>query len=161
MTTSEPHRAGTQRSVNHPGGTLHVVDYPGQEPPIVLMHGFPDDHRIYDKLSPQLSPRRAVAFDFLGYGRSDRSDAAGFSPEEHGSQLAAVLDELGITRAVVVGHDASGPDGVAFAVATPTGGPFGSAQHRLRTPVFVEAPRDDPAARRSGIHTARRRHGQR
>ncbi len=46
MTTSEPDRAGTRRSVNHPGGTLHVVDYPGQEPAIVLMHGFPDNHRI-------------------------------------------------------------------------------------------------------------------
>jgi haloalkane dehalogenase len=119
MTTSEPDRAGTQRSVNHPGGTLHAVDYPGQEPAIVMMHGFPDDHRIYDKLLPQLSPRRAVAFDFLGYGRSDRSDTAGFSSEEHGSQLAAVLGELGITRAVLVGHDASGPDAVAFAVAHP------------------------------------------
>ena len=64
-------------------------------------------------------PRRAVAFDCLGYGRSDRSDAAGFSPEEHGSELAAVLDELGIARAVLVGHDASGPDAVAFAVAHP------------------------------------------
>jgi pimeloyl-ACP methyl ester carboxylesterase len=83
------------------------------------MHGFHDDHRIYDKLVPRLSPRRAVAFDWAGYGRSDRSGPAGFSPEEHGSELAAVLEELGIARAVLVGHDASGPDAVAFAVAHP------------------------------------------
>ena len=108
-----------EHSVTHERGSLHVVDYPGEEPAIVLMHGFPDDHRIYDKLLPLLTPRRAVAFDWLGYGRSDRSDAAGFSSEDHGSQLAAVLDELGITRAVLVGHDASGPDAVAFAVAHP------------------------------------------
>jgi pimeloyl-ACP methyl ester carboxylesterase len=38
---------------------------------------------------------------------------------DHGSQLAAVLDELGIASAVLVGHDASGPDAVAFAVAHP------------------------------------------
>ena len=60
-----------------------------------------------------------MAFDWLGYGRSDRSDTAGFTVEEHGSELAAVLDELGVTRAVLVGHDASGPDAVAFAVAHP------------------------------------------
>jgi haloalkane dehalogenase len=60
-----------------------------------------------------------VAFAFLGYGRSDRPDDAGFSPEEHGSQLTAVLDELGIARAVIVGHDASGPDAVFYAVAHP------------------------------------------
>ena len=83
------------------------------------MHGFPDDHRIYNKLLPQLSPRRAVAFDFLGYGRSDRPDAARFSPEDHASELTAVLDELGITRAVLVGHDASGPDAVFYTVAHP------------------------------------------
>jgi haloalkane dehalogenase len=108
-----------EHSVTHEQGSLHVVDYPGEEPPIVLMHGFPDDHRIYDKLLPLLTPRRAVAFDWLGYGRSDRSDAARFSAEDHGSQLGAVLDGLGITRAVLVGHDASGPDAVAFAVAHP------------------------------------------
>jgi haloalkane dehalogenase len=105
--------------VTYQRGSLHVVDYPGEEPAIVLTHGFPDDHRVYDKLLPLLSPRRAVAFDWLGYGRSDRSDAAGFSSQDHGSQLAAVLDELGITRSVLVGHDASGPEVVAFAVAHP------------------------------------------
>ena len=108
-----------EHSVTHERGSLHVLDYPGEEPAIVLMHGFPDDHRIYDKLLPLLTPRRAVAFDWLGYGRSDRSDAAGFSSEDHGSELAAVLDELGIAHCVLVGHDASGPDAVAFAVAHP------------------------------------------
>lgn len=44
---------------------------------------------------------------------------AGSSCDEHGSDLAAVLDELDITRAVLVGHDASGPDAIAFAVAHP------------------------------------------
>ena len=115
-----------ERRVDTPNGQIFVREMPGQDPPIVLMHGFPDDHRIYDKLLPRLSPRRAVAFDWLGYGRSDRSDTAGSVPEEHGAELAAVLDELGITRAVLVGHDASGPDAVAFAVTHPErGGPAG------------------------------------
>jgi haloalkane dehalogenase len=108
-----------EHTVTHQGSSIHVVDYPGEEPAIILMHGFPDDHRIYDKLLPLLSPRRAVAFDWLGYGRSGRSDGAGFSSDDHGSELAAVLDELGIIRSVLVGHDASGPDAVAFAEAHP------------------------------------------
>jgi pimeloyl-ACP methyl ester carboxylesterase len=107
-----------ERRVETPHGRVFVRDIPGEDPPIVLMHGFPDDHRIYDKLLPLLFPRRAVAFDWLGYGRSDRA-AAGFSLEEHGSELAAVLDELGISRAVLVGHDASGPDAITFALAHP------------------------------------------
>jgi len=109
----------SERYVVTPRGNLFVREMPGEDPPIVLMHGFPDDHRIYDKLLPCLSPRRAVVFDWLGYGRSDRSNTAGFSLEEHASQVLAVLDELGIPRAVLVGHDASGPDAIAFAVAHP------------------------------------------
>ena len=116
---TDPDVSINERRVNTTHGSVFVRDIPGEDPPIVLMHGFPDDHRIYDKLLPQLSPRRAVAFDWLGYGRSDRPEAVGFSLEEHGSLLAAVLDDLGIGRAVLVGHDASGPDAVAFAVAHP------------------------------------------
>jgi len=56
-----------------PGGRLHVTDYPGAAPPLVLMHGFPDDSRIYNRLVPLLAPRRVVAVDWLGYGRSDRA----------------------------------------------------------------------------------------
>ncbi len=41
------------------------------------------------------------------------------SPLRTRAELVAVLDELGITRAVLVGHDASGPDAVAFAVNHP------------------------------------------
>src|SRR5580704_10983272 len=116
---TEPVLFSNERLLDTPHGRVFVRDIPGEDPPIVLMHGFPDDHRIYDKLLPLLSPRRAVAFDWLGYGRSDRPDVAGFSSEDHGSELAAVLDELGIASAVLVGHDASGPDAVAFAVAHP------------------------------------------
>lgn len=65
--------------VDTPQGSVFVRQVPGEDPPVVLMHGFPDDQRIYNRLLPHLPPRRAVAFDFLGYGRSDRSDAAGFS----------------------------------------------------------------------------------
>ena len=65
-----------ERRVDTPGGCVFVRQIPGEEPPIVLMHGFPDDHRIYNKLLPQLSPRRAVAFDFLAQWAKSRSLAA-------------------------------------------------------------------------------------
>jgi pimeloyl-ACP methyl ester carboxylesterase len=83
------------------------------------MHGFPDDHRIYDKLLPHLTPRGSVAFDFVGYGRSERTETPRFSEADHAVELTAVLDELGIERAVLVGHDASGPDAVFYAVTHP------------------------------------------
>ena len=106
-----------ERQIDTPHGRVFAVEIPGDDPPIVLMHGFPDDHRIYDRLLARLSPRRAVAFDFVGYGRSDRPERTEFSSQAHGDQITAVLDTLQADRAVLVGQDASGPDAVTYAVA--------------------------------------------
>jgi haloalkane dehalogenase len=38
------------RRVPATDGGLHVTDCPGDEPALVLMHGFPDDCRIYNRL---------------------------------------------------------------------------------------------------------------
>ena len=47
---------------------IYAREYAGEEPPIVLMHGFPDNLHLYDRLVPHLSGRRVVVFDFLGWG---------------------------------------------------------------------------------------------
>lgn len=116
---TEPAPIPRDHLVKTPKGNVFVREIPGDGPPIVLMHGFPDDHNIYDRLLPLLSPRRAVAFDWHGYGRSERSELGGFSLQEHASELEALLDQLDIDQAVLVGHDASGPDAVAFTIAHP------------------------------------------
>lgn len=108
-----------ERRVDTPHGSIFVQEAPGDGPAVVLMHGFPDDQRIYARLLPLLSPRRAVTFDFLGYGRSERSDTAGFTPDDHAAQITAVLDALNIPDAVLVGHDGSGSDAVCYALAHP------------------------------------------
>jgi pimeloyl-ACP methyl ester carboxylesterase len=100
-------------------GPVYVEDAGGGDPPVVLMHGFPDDHRIYDKLQPLLVPNRTVVFDWAGYGKSHRSADAPFTLEAHGAELESVLDALSIDQAVFVAHDASGPDAIAFAANRP------------------------------------------
>src|SRR5262245_12601314 len=52
--------------------SIYAREYPGSEPTLVLMHGFPDDLGLYDRLVPYLRGRRVVLFDFLGWGRSDK-----------------------------------------------------------------------------------------
>jgi 2-hydroxy-6-oxonona-2,4-dienedioate hydrolase len=118
MPATTPDDAAVHR-VPTPKGELYVVDHAGDGPPLVLMHGFPDDSRIYSRLLPLLRPRRALTVDFLGYGRSDRPAAGALDPADHVAHLGAVLDFLDIETAVVVGHDASGPDVVDFALAAP------------------------------------------
>jgi haloalkane dehalogenase len=51
---------------------LYAREYPGREPAVVLLHGFPDDLHLYDRLVPELAGRRVVSFDFLGWGASDK-----------------------------------------------------------------------------------------
>src|SRR5262249_51792195 len=101
--------AATSRSVPGPNGRLHVTDQPGEGPPLVLLHGFPDDSRIYDRLIPLLTPRRVLALDWLGYGPSGRAAPGPFDPRDHERSIGAVLDSLELAQAVLVGHDASGP----------------------------------------------------
>jgi len=109
----------TTRQVPTAMGRLQVTDHLGDEPALVLMHGFPDDSRIYNRLVPLLSPRRAVTFDFLGYGSSDRPQTGALDRADHRHQLGAVLDELGIETAVLAGHDASGPVAIDYALSAP------------------------------------------
>ena len=75
--------AFTEHRVPHAGGSLYVRDFPGSGPAFVLLHGFPDNLHIYDDLIPHLAAagRRAVAFDFLGFGASDKPEGAAYTFE--------------------------------------------------------------------------------
>lgn len=107
----------TTHTVPVADGDLHVTEQPGDGTAVVLLHGFPDDSRSYTGLLPHLAPRRAVAFDFLGYGHSSRPSRP--DPGQHEAEVTAVLDALGIERAVLAGHDAGGPVAVNVALASP------------------------------------------
>ncbi len=111
---STPDHEYQSRLVETPYGRLHVRDVGGDGLPIVAMHGFPDDSRIYDRLIPLVAPRRVVTLDFSGFGGSDRGPYAALQPGQREAELTAVLTELGIDRCVLVGHDASGAVAVNF-----------------------------------------------
>jgi pimeloyl-ACP methyl ester carboxylesterase len=99
---------------------IYVRDYPGEEPAIVLMHGFPDNLHLYDRLIPQLSPpRRVVAFDFLGWGASDKPAGYAYTASNQAGDLDAVLAQLRLQQVVLVAHDASGPPAIDWALDRP------------------------------------------
>ena len=101
------------------GERLYVRDYPGVGPPILLMHGFPDNLHLYDRMVAHLAPRRVVTFDFLGWGASDKPPAYRHTATNQSLQADAVIDELGLDEVVVVAHDASGPPAIDWALAHP------------------------------------------
>jgi haloalkane dehalogenase len=99
---------------------IQVQDYPGDEPALVLMHGFPDNHHLYDRLVPFLSPtRHVVTFDFLGWGESDKPSGYAYTATNQELDLDAVITQLKLGQVVLVAHDASGPPAIDWALHHP------------------------------------------
>jgi pimeloyl-ACP methyl ester carboxylesterase len=99
---------------------LYVRDYPGSEPAIILMHGFPDNLHLYDRVVPLLAEgRRVVTFDFLGWGRSDKSAGYAYTASNQTGDLDAVIGHLQLDSVVLVAHDASGPPAIDWALDHP------------------------------------------
>src|SRR5215203_550286 len=95
---------------------IYAREYAGEEPAIVLMHGFPDNMHLYDRLVPRLSNRRVVVFDFLGWGRSDKPEGYPYTADNQTRDLGAVISHLGLDSLVLVAHDASGPPAIDWAL---------------------------------------------
>lgn len=102
---------------------LHVHEYqPGQAdgPTLVLLHGFPVDHRMFDRMATYLTPRaRVLGVDLPGLGESRK-----FLPDNASMQASArsVMESLEISAAsplVVAGLSMGGY--VAQAIAAEFG----------------------------------------
>ncbi len=110
-----------EHMVQRNGHRIYAREYPGAEPAIILMHGFPDNLHLYDRLVPYLSaPRRLVTFDFIGWGASDKPAQYAYTAASQEAELDAVIQQLGLQQVVLVAHDASGPPAIDWALARPT-----------------------------------------
>jgi pimeloyl-ACP methyl ester carboxylesterase len=114
-TAAQPRRF-TADWVRFEGHRLYARDYPGRGPAFVLMHGFPDNLHLYDRLIPHLRGRRTIGFDFLGWGRSDKPRGHVYTFAEQEAELDAVVRHLRLDPVVPVVHDASGPAGINWAL---------------------------------------------
>jgi pimeloyl-ACP methyl ester carboxylesterase len=86
---------------------LEVEDR-GSGPPVLLLHGWPDSHRLWRHQVEALTAAgyRTIAPDLRGFGASDRpADVEAYSVLKLAGDVLGVLDHLGIERAHVVGHD--------------------------------------------------------
>ncbi|SEN10817.1 Pimeloyl-ACP methyl ester carboxylesterase [Luteibacter sp. UNCMF331Sha3.1] len=113
--------AFTEHRVPSGDGEVFVRDHAGKGDAFVLMHGFPDNHHIYDALVPHLvaAGRRVVVFDFRGFGQSSRTPGATYTFDQQRDDLASVVMALGLAKIVPVAHDASGPAALNFALEHP------------------------------------------
>ena len=82
----------------------------GDGPPLLLLHGHPQTHRIWDRCLPHLAERfTVVATDLRGYGRSGKpaSDEthAAYSKRAMAADQVAVMRQFGFDRFLVCAHD--------------------------------------------------------
>lgn len=106
------------------GLRLHAVDYPAPGPraPVICIHGLTRNARDFEALAPKIaaSGRRTIAVDVRGRGGSDRDPVpANYHPGLYAMDIAALLDDQGIERAVFVGTSMGGLITVVLAALRP------------------------------------------
>jgi pimeloyl-ACP methyl ester carboxylesterase len=90
------------------GGVGIEVEVTGTGQPVVLLHGFPDTGSLWRNQVPALveSGFSVIVPDLRGYGNSDKPEGVEqYSIPYIVGDVLAVLDNLGIERPHVVGHD--------------------------------------------------------
>ncbi len=101
------------------GLPFHYRDWGGAGREILLLHGLASTCHIWDLVAPQLAADfRIVAMDQRGHGRSAQVDD-GYEFATVVGDAAAMLDDLGWDRAIVVGHSWGADVALELAVARP------------------------------------------
>ena len=99
------------RLVTAAGTTTFVREVgPASGPAVVLIHGFGGSTFSWRYTLPALADAgyHAVALDLRGFGLSEKQFEADHSHAAQAEFVAAVLDELGLERVVLVGHSMGG-----------------------------------------------------
>lgn len=96
------------RIVDVDGYGVHVVER-GAGPAMVLLHGFGGGTYHFDALADRLSrTHHTIAVDLKGFGYSQRDATTGLSHADQVEMLTRLLGQLGVKRAIVVGHSMGG-----------------------------------------------------
>ena len=101
------------------GVTISYTDE-GVGRPVVLLHGHTLDRRAWLPAVPHLldAGLRVIRPDLRGHGRSDRPDF-GYHFIHHAADMVAVLDAVGLERALVVGYLVGGGVALELAITMP------------------------------------------
>ncbi len=95
-------------------GAPLAYDVTGHGTPIVLIHGITDSRRMWDPLiAPLAADHQVVALDLRGHGESARVPP--YDPFRMANDVNAVVEHLGISQPLIVGHSLGGVVATAYA----------------------------------------------
>jgi pimeloyl-ACP methyl ester carboxylesterase len=109
------------RFVTVEGVRLHYVER-GTGTALVLLHGngsMIEDFQSGGLIDLAAKKYRVIAFDRPGFGHSDRPRSTIWTPEAQADLIAAALKEIGVPRAIVLGHSWGTLVALALAVKYP------------------------------------------
>ena len=89
------------------GAAFHVART-GRGRPLLLLHGWPEFWLTWEPVMTRLADRFTLfAPDLRGFGDSDKPDGP-YGPDQHASDVLALMEALKVERFGVVGHDIGG-----------------------------------------------------
>jgi pimeloyl-ACP methyl ester carboxylesterase len=98
----------SHRWVRARGVNFHLAEAGEGDDVVLCLHGWPQHWYEWRHLMPALADRhRVLALDLRGFGWSD-APRDGYEKENMADDVLAVLDELGLERVKLVGHDWGG-----------------------------------------------------
>lgn len=95
-------------------GIRLAYDRRGKGTPLVLLHGYPLDHHLWDAVAPLLEDTFDLILpDLRGFGESSTVDSF-YAMEDYAADISSLLDRLGIEKAALAGHSMGGYVALAF-----------------------------------------------
>lgn len=94
-----------------------VISYTdvGEGRPIVLIHAFPTDQRLWEPQIKGLKHNfRVITVDLWGFGESEQTDGQLITMTEYADEVRQLLDQLHLEKAIIGGESMGGYIALAF-----------------------------------------------
>lgn len=103
--------------VKRAGAYLRYLDLPGDEAPILFIHGLGCAGSFdYPEVAAQksLTAHRRILIDFFGSGYSDKPSDFSYFVTDHAECLRELVESLKLESIILVGHSLGGPVACTF-----------------------------------------------
>jgi pimeloyl-ACP methyl ester carboxylesterase len=122
-------RAELETKYDAPGDSFRLVDGvrlrvrdtgPAGAPAVILLHGFGSSLETWEPWARRLSGRfRVIRFDLPGFGLTGPDPTGDYSDTRSAAVIAALMDQLDLSRASLVGNSLGGRIAWTFAALHP------------------------------------------